>query len=123
MPTNLIGDKAQDSDQFDEALRAQGTEMISPHRSTRKRKTQDARRLRRYERRWIVERFFAWLQSTGPLSVDVVSPPVDQRTIQVWRSMYLEGPRLIAIREPFYKILVEVKKQSDFIGIASCSIA
>ena len=97
--------------------------MISPHRSTRKRKTQDARRLRRYERRWIVERFFAWLQSTGPLSVDVVSPPVDQRTIQVWRSMYLEGPRLIAIREPFYKILVEVKKQSDFIGIASCSIA
>jgi transposase len=37
--------------------------MISPHKSNRtKRKTQDGRRLRRYERRWIVERFFAWIQ-------------------------------------------------------------
>jgi transposase len=36
--------------------------MISPHRSTRKRKTQDGRGLRRYERRWIVERFFSWIQ-------------------------------------------------------------
>jgi len=24
--------------------------------------TQDGRRLRRYERRWLVERFFAWIQ-------------------------------------------------------------
>ena len=61
-PENLIGDKAYDSDQLDEAMRAQGTELISPHRSNKKRKTQDGRRLRRYERRWIVERFFAWLQ-------------------------------------------------------------
>jgi len=58
-PENLIGDKAYDSDQLDEALRAQGTQMISLHRSTRKRKTQDGRRLRRYERRWMVVRFFA----------------------------------------------------------------
>jgi len=36
--------------------------MIAPHRSTRKLKTQDGRHLRRYERRWLVERFFAWLQ-------------------------------------------------------------
>ena len=62
VPERLIGDKAYDSDQLDEAMRAQGTEMISPHRSNKKRKTQDGRRLRRYERRWIVERFFAWLQ-------------------------------------------------------------
>lgn len=39
-----------------------GVEMIAPHRSTRKLKTQDGRWLRRYARRWIVERFFAWLQ-------------------------------------------------------------
>ncbi len=61
-PENLIGDKAYDSDALDAAMRAQGTEMISPHRSNKKRKTQDGRRLRRYERRWIVERFFAWIQ-------------------------------------------------------------
>ncbi len=36
--------------------------MIAPHKSKRvKKRTQDARRLRRYERRWLVERFFAWL--------------------------------------------------------------
>ena len=61
-PENLIGDRAYDSDQLDEQLRREGVEMIAPHRSTRKRKTQDGRRLRRYERRWIVERFFAWMQ-------------------------------------------------------------
>lgn len=37
--------------------------MISPHRNKRVRApTQDGRRLRRYQRRWIVERFFAWIQ-------------------------------------------------------------
>ena len=62
-PENLIGDRAYDSDPLDEELRNKGTEMIAPHRKNRKRrKTQDGRRLRRYERRWLVERFFAWLQ-------------------------------------------------------------
>jgi transposase len=61
-PENLIGDKAYDSDALDEALKQQGVEMISPHRSNRTLKTQDERRLRRYARRWLVERYFAWLQ-------------------------------------------------------------
>jgi transposase len=62
-PQNMIGDRAYDSDKLDEELRKDGIEMISPHRSNRKkRKTQDGRRLRRYDRRWIIERFFAWLQ-------------------------------------------------------------
>jgi transposase len=62
-PENLIGDRAYDSDQLDEELKEDGVEMIAPQRSNRKRrKTQDGRRLRRYERRWLVERFFAWLQ-------------------------------------------------------------
>ena len=60
-PENLIGDKAYDSDDLDGQLRDQGIEMIAPHRSNRKKRTQDGRRLRRYERRWLVERFFAWL--------------------------------------------------------------
>lgn len=62
-PENLIGDRAYDSDPLDEQLREEGIEMIAPHKSNRKeRKTQDRRRLRRYERRWIVGRFFSWLQ-------------------------------------------------------------
>jgi transposase len=62
-PEVLIGDKAYDSDPLDAQLREEGIELISPHKSNRKKpKTQDGRRLRRYERRWIVERFFAWIQ-------------------------------------------------------------
>ena len=62
-PENLIGDRAYDSDPLDEELRRDGIEMIAPHRSNRSRPaTQDGRRLRRYARRWVVERFFAWVQ-------------------------------------------------------------
>jgi len=61
-PQNLIGDRAYDSDALDRELKKDGVEMIAPHKCTRKMKTQDGRRLRRYARRWIVERFFAWIQ-------------------------------------------------------------
>jgi len=61
-PANFIGDRAYDSDKLDESLKKQGVEMIAPHRSNRTLKTQDGRRLRRYGRRWLVERYFAWLQ-------------------------------------------------------------
>lgn len=55
-PENLIGDKAYDSGELDASLKQQGVEMIAPHRSNRKLKTQDGRRLWRYERRWLVAR-------------------------------------------------------------------
>src|SRR5215831_8484627 len=62
-PQNLIGDAAYDSDKLDAKLKTYGIELIAPHRSNRKRKTQDGRRLRRYRRRWKIERLFAWLQN------------------------------------------------------------
>jgi transposase len=63
-PQRLIGDRAYDSDPLDEGLREQGIEMIAPHKSNRvKPATQDGRVLRRYKRRWKVERLFAWLQN------------------------------------------------------------
>src|SRR5262249_39106633 len=62
-PENLIGDRAYDSDPLDAELRKDGIEMIAPHRGNRsKPATQDRRRLSRYMRRWLVERFFAWIQ-------------------------------------------------------------
>ena len=61
-PEKLIGDKAYDSDDLHDELRRQGVEMIAPHRGNRKRTTQDGRSLQRYKRRWIIERFFAWIQ-------------------------------------------------------------
>ena len=62
LPTRLIGDKAYDSDRLDRDLAERyGIEMIAPHRGERRTPTQDGRPLRRYRRRWRVERLFAWL--------------------------------------------------------------
>lgn len=62
-PEKLIGDRAYDSNALDAELEEElGIEMIAPHIHTRKTKTQDGRPLRRYKRRWRVERLFAWLQ-------------------------------------------------------------
>jgi transposase len=62
LPQRLIGDRAYDADPLDDALLELGVEMIAPHRRNRTRpKIQDGRPLRRYKRRWTVERLFAWL--------------------------------------------------------------
>ncbi len=72
-PQRPIGDKAYDSDKLDQRLlEERGIEMIAPHRMVRNRKnapTQDGRPLRRYRRRWKVERFFAWLHNYRRLTV------------------------------------------------------
>src|ERR1035437_4920638 len=68
LPKRRIGDRAYDSDRLDERLRREhGIEMIAPNRRRRKR-TQDGRRLRRYLRRWKVERLFAWLKNFRRIS-------------------------------------------------------
>ena len=63
-PERVIGDKAYDSDVLADDLAQDGIELIAPHRRNRKpeHKTQDGRPLRRYKRRWKVERTIAWLQ-------------------------------------------------------------
>lgn len=63
-PRRIIGERAYGSDPLDNTLAAQRIEMIAPHRRNRKRKaTQDGRPLRRYRRRWKIERLFAWLNT------------------------------------------------------------
>ena len=62
MPERLIGGKAYDSDRLDEQLMQEyGTELIAPNKQNRRVPTQDRRSLRRYVRRWKIERLFAWL--------------------------------------------------------------
>ena len=62
-PARLIGDKAYDSDQLDARLAVEwDVEMIAPNRGGRG-QTQDGRQLRRYCRRWKIERLFAWRQN------------------------------------------------------------
>lgn len=63
LPARLIGDKAYDSDKLDQTLAEQyGIELIAPNRRNRC-KTQDRRKLRRYKKRWKVERLFAWMHN------------------------------------------------------------
>src|SRR3984893_5772181 len=65
IPKRLIGDKAYDSDPLDERIREQfRVKLIAPHRWNRSRPvTQDGRALRRYRRRWKIERLFACLHN------------------------------------------------------------
>ena len=64
-PKRLVGDLAYDSDPLDQQLKSEeGVEFIAPHKKNRvKPKTQDGRVLRRFRRRWQVERLFSWLQN------------------------------------------------------------
>jgi transposase len=64
-PERMIGDRAYDSDPLDRYMREKhGIHLISPHHRSRSRKaSQDGRELRRYCRRWKIERLFAWLHN------------------------------------------------------------
>jgi transposase len=66
LPERMIGDRAYDNDRLDQQLRqSYGIELIAPHTSLRtKTFTQDGRPLRRYPRRWKIERLFAWLHNS-----------------------------------------------------------
>lgn len=61
-PTRLIADRAYDSDPLRNWLKKRGIELVCPHRKNRKKpNTQDGRPLRRYRKRWKIERTIAWL--------------------------------------------------------------
>ena len=71
-PKRLIGDKAYDSDTHDKKLKEErAIDLIAPNRSNRKtqRKAQDRRVLRRYRRRWKIERINAWLQNFRRITI------------------------------------------------------
>src|SRR5271169_6972127 len=64
-PERMIGDRAYDSDPLDQRIQQRyGVQLIAPHKFVRvSPATQDGRRLRRYRRRWKIERLFAWLHN------------------------------------------------------------
>ena len=63
-PERLIADRGYDSNAVRASLAARGIEPIIPARRNNTVAThQDGRRLRRYRRRWIIERTHAWLQN------------------------------------------------------------
>jgi transposase len=69
-PCRLIADKGYDSDPLRKRLAQKGIELICPYRSNNKAcKYQDGRKLRRYKRRYKVERTFSWLGNNRRLVV------------------------------------------------------
>lgn len=63
-PQQLIADRGYDSNRVRADLVKEGIEPIIPARSNNTRAThQDGRKLRKYRKRWIVERTNAWIQN------------------------------------------------------------
>ena len=61
-PRRLLYDKAADADWLRERLAGRGIDLICPHRANRSKPSrQDGRALRRYVRRYRVERSISWL--------------------------------------------------------------
>jgi transposase len=68
--TPVIADKGHDSDSLRDDLEAEGLVPVIPHRKNRVRASRnDGRRLRRYRRRWKIERTNAWLHCYRALAV------------------------------------------------------
>jgi IS5 family transposase len=60
----VVADRGYDSDPLRDRLWADGYRLLAPHRRNRKRpRRNDGRRMRRYRRRFLVERTNAWLHS------------------------------------------------------------
>ena len=93
-PERLVLDKGYDSDPLRRRLAERGIEMICPHRRNRKRpKTQDGRPLRRYKRRWKVERTFAWLGNFRRLVVRY------ERSLRMYRAFFHLACVLITLKK------------------------
>ena len=92
-PLRVIADKAYDSDPLRWRLRRRGIELICPHKSNRVRPaTQDGRALRRYRRRWIIERTIGWLGNYRHLVVRY------DRSLQIYQAFFHIACFMIVLR-------------------------
>jgi len=93
-PTRLIYDKAADSDPLRIRLKNRGIDLICPHRAKRvKPKLQDGRKLRRYRRRWKIERTIAWLGNFRRLLVR------HEHNVKIYRAFFHVACLFITLRQ------------------------
>jgi transposase len=94
-PERLICDKAYDSDPLRERLKVERRiELVCPHRKGRKKAaSQDGRKLRRYRRRWKVERTFAWIGNFRRLVVRY------ERNITMYQAFFHVACLIITLRQ------------------------
>ena len=92
-PERVIADGGYDSDPLRERLARRGIQLIAPHHSNRKKPaTQDGRALRRYQRRWIVERTIGWLGNFRRLVVRY------DRSLTIYRAFFHIACFMIVLR-------------------------
>ena len=92
-PERLIADRGYDSDPLRRQLARRGIELIAPHRKNRRKPpTQDGRALRRYRRRWTVERTFAWLGNFRRLVVRY------DRSLKIYQAFFHIACFMIVLR-------------------------
>jgi len=93
-PDRLIADRAYDSNAARALLIRQGIEPIIPARTNNRQAThQDGRRLRRYRRRWIIERPIGWLGNFRRLTVRY------DRLLETYGGFFHLGCALITLRK------------------------
>ena len=84
-PARMIADRAYDADWLRDVLGIVDAQLVCPHRKGRKRPPrQDGRKLRRYGKRWKIERLFAWLGH--------------------WRRLLIRHERIVNIYFAFFKL-------------------
>ena len=92
-PKRLVADTGYDSDPLRERLASRGIELICPHRKNRrKQRTQDGRPLRRYKRRYKIERTFSWFGNFRRLVVRW------ERDITVYRAFFNVACLILTLR-------------------------
>jgi transposase len=95
-PDRLIADRGYDSNAVRAALATRGIQPLIPARSTNRRAThQDGRCLRRYRRRWIVERSNAWLYNFRRLVVRY------ERSAEIYTALVHLACALITLKRVF----------------------
>lgn len=92
-PQRVVADRAYDSGKLRLSLARRNIELVCPHRGNRKSPSmQDGRALKRYRKRWKVERTFAWLQNFRRLLVR------QDRLISVYQGFFHLACALISLR-------------------------
>lgn len=107
-PQRIIGDKAHDSDERDEELDDECIKMIMSHRSNRKpeNSAQEGRPLRRYKRRWTVERTNSWFQNVRRLCIRY------EKSTLLFQGFLHPGCSIILLKQVLGKALEEWHRRS-----------
>ena len=93
-PERLIADRGYDSNLARAMLAGRGIDPIIPKRENNRKAThQDSRKLRRYGRRWIIERTHAWMQNFRRLAMRY------ERLVEVYQALVHMAFALICLRK------------------------